>query len=538
MSDVPEPSDRAPASAGPDRMGRAWAGPGALALAALVFVATIAAAHRFVFDLGLLGWDTLPIAEASRIESFDDLLGTVTEELMDGRYMDGHFYRPVKNLVFAVDYALWGLNPTGWHLTDLGILLANALLVFALTRRLFGREGVGAWLGGLLAGLVILLHPVQIELLPVAARRGDTLSLTFLLACLLAQGRRVLPFVLALACVGVKEAGAVVAPVVLGWQFLVTGSAATGLVPRLAGAARRSLHAFAAVAVYTVARFAVLGGVGGHPDADPFDLGKLPGMTWEFVLRVLYPQPLFTTVQSASWFLAAVLGGLALGAVGLLLFSPRPAAARSPDGTAPGAPPVARALGFLAFWLLCLLGIHAISGRVNSWYAMLFAAPYACLLGALVRAGWGWIRGPGRAPRVLAAPALLLPLVLLGSHAWRSPLCLHYVDWDQAQELFGGVQRRIEARMPLARPGDVVPVEGFVPILPRRTDGPGVRNLALMSDYTIAAWCALAFPGRAIEVGFHPRGATPPGSDGGPVRILLVPEPPPRHLPMGPGRGR
>ena len=57
---------------------------------------------------------------------------------MDGRYPNGHFYRPVTTLSFALDHAVWGLDPSGYHLTDLALLLACAIGVAALARRLLG----------------------------------------------------------------------------------------------------------------------------------------------------------------------------------------------------------------------------------------------------------------------------------------------------------------------------------------------------------------------------------------------------------------
>ena len=101
----------------------------ALALVAAFF------AHRFVLDLELMGWDTYPTIAASRVRDLGDLLGGFSEELMDGRYPGGHFYRPLTNLVFALDHALWGLRPFGYQLTNLVILLAGVVAVFVLARR-------------------------------------------------------------------------------------------------------------------------------------------------------------------------------------------------------------------------------------------------------------------------------------------------------------------------------------------------------------------------------------------------------------------
>ena len=47
-------------------------------------------------------------------------------------------FRPVVNISYAVDYALWGLKPFGYHLTSLLLHVANVLLLFVLMRRLAG----------------------------------------------------------------------------------------------------------------------------------------------------------------------------------------------------------------------------------------------------------------------------------------------------------------------------------------------------------------------------------------------------------------
>ncbi|HEY5659002.1 MAG TPA: hypothetical protein VIY27_14540, partial [Myxococcota bacterium] len=110
--------------------------------AVAVVAAAVFGAYGDVLDLGLLGHDVYPMIAASRIQSASDLVGTFSEPLMDGRFPKGDFYRPVTNLSFALDYALWGLTPFGYHLTDLLIFVANGALLCAFTRRLFGGD---AW---------------------------------------------------------------------------------------------------------------------------------------------------------------------------------------------------------------------------------------------------------------------------------------------------------------------------------------------------------------------------------------------------------
>ena len=44
--------------------------------------------------------------------------------------------RPIAMITFALDHAFWGLDPWGFKLTSLVVHVLNALLVFALVRRL------------------------------------------------------------------------------------------------------------------------------------------------------------------------------------------------------------------------------------------------------------------------------------------------------------------------------------------------------------------------------------------------------------------
>lgn len=79
-------------------------------------------------------------------------------------------YYPVRLLSLAVDYAIWGPNPAGFHLTNLLVHAANVLLVYALLMRLPGRlrGRDGAW-DAVWAGLgaaLFAVHPVVVE--PVA----------------------------------------------------------------------------------------------------------------------------------------------------------------------------------------------------------------------------------------------------------------------------------------------------------------------------------------------------------------------------------
>jgi protein O-mannosyl-transferase len=102
----------------------------------------------------------------------------------------GHWI-PVTWLTFAVDHALWGMNPFGYHLTNVLLHAANAALFYFLTLRLL-RLGLAAastraiTLGAVVAALFFALHPLRVESVAWVTERRDVLSALFYLLTVLA----------------------------------------------------------------------------------------------------------------------------------------------------------------------------------------------------------------------------------------------------------------------------------------------------------------------------------------------------------------
>jgi protein O-mannosyl-transferase len=91
-----------------------------------------------------------------------------------------HFYRPLWMLSQCIDYQLWGPNPSGFHLTNLVLQIANGLLVFGLMMALRIRMGFG-----MLVAALFICHPAHTETTTFIAGRTGELGVLFMLAALL-----------------------------------------------------------------------------------------------------------------------------------------------------------------------------------------------------------------------------------------------------------------------------------------------------------------------------------------------------------------
>ena len=94
----------------------------------------------------------------------------------------GGHYQPLSWVTLGLDYTLWGMNPTGYHLTNLVLHAANAVLVYRLIVALVPDVGARA---ALLGTLVFAIHPLRVESVAWATERRDVLSGLFYLATVL-----------------------------------------------------------------------------------------------------------------------------------------------------------------------------------------------------------------------------------------------------------------------------------------------------------------------------------------------------------------
>ncbi len=168
--------------------------------------------RRWPIALALLGLSYLVAVVFYPVLGFSFISLDVNRQLVDNPHVHGltaqniqHIltshciasYYPVRSLTLALDYEIWGLDPTGFKLTGGLIHLVNVLLVFWLVVRLFrhpfktkelaerqepldiGELAVATFSAGLFA-----IHPVVVEPVTWVAGREELLMTLGALGCI------------------------------------------------------------------------------------------------------------------------------------------------------------------------------------------------------------------------------------------------------------------------------------------------------------------------------------------------------------------
>lgn len=119
-------------------------------------------------------------------------LGLSQLSWMFSSFLMGH-YQPLAWLTLGLDYAIWGMNPVGYHLTSLVLHAANTVLCYVVFLALLRRVRTGddavlvpaAAIGALFYGI----HPLRVESVAWVTERRDVLCGLFFLLSILAYLR-------------------------------------------------------------------------------------------------------------------------------------------------------------------------------------------------------------------------------------------------------------------------------------------------------------------------------------------------------------
>jgi protein O-mannosyl-transferase len=87
-------------------------------------------------------------------------------------------YWPVTNTTFWIEWHLWGVNPTGSHITNLILHIVESLLIWIILRKL-------SIPGAFLAAMIFAVHPVNVESVAWIAQRKNMVAMLFFLLSIL-----------------------------------------------------------------------------------------------------------------------------------------------------------------------------------------------------------------------------------------------------------------------------------------------------------------------------------------------------------------
>jgi tetratricopeptide (TPR) repeat protein len=144
---------------------------------AFIRALVISAATLWIYWPALHGgwlWDDDSYITDNRL--LHSMAGLGTFWFQPGAFRDWY---PLEETVLWLEWHLWGLNTLGYHLVNVVLHIANALLVWRLLARFDLRW---AWLGGLL----FAIHPVQVESVAWISELKNTLSQLFILLAMTA----------------------------------------------------------------------------------------------------------------------------------------------------------------------------------------------------------------------------------------------------------------------------------------------------------------------------------------------------------------
>jgi len=146
-----------------------------LAIASGIYAASLS--NQFVYD------DRYTVAENTYIKDIKFLpllFKTTLMHFQYGKSGQDMFYRPIQGITYMLDYLLWGLDTTGYHITNILWHSIVAFLVYLLTMLLFQRSVMS-----MLAAVLFIIHPIHTEAVMYISGRADSLVSAFILIYLI-----------------------------------------------------------------------------------------------------------------------------------------------------------------------------------------------------------------------------------------------------------------------------------------------------------------------------------------------------------------
>ncbi|MGB8131707.1 MAG: tetratricopeptide repeat protein [Candidatus Angelobacter sp.] len=288
---------------------------GLVAVTSAILAYCLTSRFGFVFD------DRKQVLENSTLAHLGSIPGYFSHP---GGYLVGDFsyYRPLFGVWTNLNYFMFGLHPSGWHIA---LLLLHAFVVFLCFHMLLALLGdVAAAATG---ALIFAVHPIHVESVAWISGSTDPLAAAFLLVAFLSylKAREKpaliffswLAFAASLLC---KETALIFPFLILSYALLLGDENQR----KLQSAVKSAAPYFAVTAIYTAVRIHVLGGFSHTLTPLPLKvvLLTLPSIVIFYLGLLLAPtglSPFYDTpyikTASVTGFLAPTLILLMLGGI-------------------------------------------------------------------------------------------------------------------------------------------------------------------------------------------------------------------------------
>jgi len=131
-----------------------------------------------------------------------------------------NYYRPVQSLLLIINYKIWGINPVGFHITNILFHLLCAIFVYKVGLLLFNGDKLIA----LIAAAVFAVHPVNNEPLARATSGEGVLGFFMVASLYYFLNQRKYPSMLLFGLALLSKESAVMLPVVFcSWPTYAEG---------------------------------------------------------------------------------------------------------------------------------------------------------------------------------------------------------------------------------------------------------------------------------------------------------------------------
>lgn len=481
-----------------------WTAAALLGMSAVLLIAL----ERFVWT-GFAGTDSLTLVETSRVRTWSDLVALVSSPVMAGTTFASAelVYRPFVSLSFALDYAVWGPNPVGFHLTNLGVHLVATLAVWSLLRAL-GLSRPAGLIGSLLFGL----HPVVMAAVPVIARRDSlvpvaafTTSMAVLCRGVRAPGRQRWLWtgasLVLLAAALLSKESAFAACLLIPLVLYGAGRPRPPAARKPVADARLLIPYMLLAAVGFGLRYAILGRLGGYEGTSltHMEPSVYRGILAAYSRFLLWPLGELFPASGTGW--VAMAAGILVGLLAAAWLLPRRF----------GLP-----LAIGCCWILDFGVFHAaVKTLSGAWLAYFPLVGIALVAASSVDAVLATVRWPGRVrPSAMAAAGWLVMAGSLAAYSVAtvrsSALFTPYDEWSVA----GAVTARYIAAVtgclhdaPSGTTVTLLNVPGALVGIGRDTD---LLAPTLVAGYTVSSALDVAYPESHFQVTAASYGAMPP----------------------------